>query len=552
MIFIRLDCPSGEDEANCTIGCVAREFACADQKQCIYAPWRCDGMVNSIGIYLSLFYKITFLGEFDCDDKSDEDPAMCSKLACPPNRFRCQSGICLARAKVCNGVADCGPDDRSDEDSKLCEDIQQKCLGGWTLSGNNDGQMMANAHIMERFVCSNKHCIDGNYWGLSLKAVKLKLVFFFWQIPASLVCDGVDSCGDNSDEENCETLESGNHATWHHCPFGLCSQSCTWIKSGSHNQHSQYDSHQHSHHNSHKVHITTAIDTNFTLACSCSDGYTRYSFIRDQQDIEEEKERERVNQSKSKQSGGEKGHSKKMPPQQATCQANGLQAALLVSSDTGFRVVNPYKRNYQELVSLLVSTENVTDKSNVTTDHHQPSHLLLNRTTINRIETFDVLYQRDGVSSIFWSNTNLSSIFRIDITHLDGFFRFGREMRHNQVPPEKQPTMSEPVEVVKTISKPKAVSVNWVSGQIYWIEANEKSSSIRSATNAESSLIDAKIFMAESDGSKKKTIFSGAPLEQPCDLIVDPKHSYLFFSDWYAQNFKLKSYFYFLKNVSFF
>lgn len=136
-------------------------------------------MVNSIGIYLSLFYKITFLGEFDCDDKSDEDPAMCSKLACPPNRFRCQSGICLARAKVCNGVADCGPDDRSDEDSKLCEDIQQKCLGGWTLSGNNDGQMMANAHIMERFVCSNKHCIDGNYWGLSLKAVKLKLVFFF-------------------------------------------------------------------------------------------------------------------------------------------------------------------------------------------------------------------------------------------------------------------------------------------------------------------------------------------------------------------------------------
>lgn len=129
------DCPFGTDETNCTTGCLARDFTCTN-KQCIYAPWRCDGDV-------------------DCEDQSDEDTKMCSKLACPPNRFRCQSGICLSRAKVCNKIADC--DDASDEEPTLCENIQRQCLGGWTLNNNGAGQ---NLHL-ERFVCSNKHCIDG-------------------------------------------------------------------------------------------------------------------------------------------------------------------------------------------------------------------------------------------------------------------------------------------------------------------------------------------------------------------------------------------------------
>lgn len=155
------DCPSGSDEVNCTIGCVAREFTCVSNTQCIYAPWRCDGKMNLIEVSICFFNK-TFSGDYDCLDRSDEDPAMCSKFACPPNRFRCRSGICLARAKLCDGVADCGPGDASDEDAKLCEDIQQKCLGGWTLNSNNDGQTVASSQLnMERFVCANKHCIDG-------------------------------------------------------------------------------------------------------------------------------------------------------------------------------------------------------------------------------------------------------------------------------------------------------------------------------------------------------------------------------------------------------
>lgn len=337
------------------------------------------------------------------------------------------------------------------------------------------------------------------------------------------MCDGVDNCNDFSDEKDCQTSESGNHATWHHCPFGLCSQSCTWIKSSG-----DYDrDHHHQSFHSHKVHITTAIDTNFTLACSCAGGYTRYSFIRDQ--LKEQQQEMANNSSKS---GSDKARAKSMPLQQATCQANGLQAALLVSSDTGFRVVNPYKRNYQELVSIFASTESGTDKN--VTGHHQPS-LLLNRTLISRIETFDVLYQRGARnSSIFWSNPHLNSIFRVDITHLESFFRFGRDLKNGNGPLESQPVISEPVEVVKGSSKPKAVSVNWISGQLYWIEVNENSE--LAVTGSSTSV--ATIFMAEADGSKRKTILSGPPLEQPYDLIVDP-HGYLFWSDWSHTSLKI-------------
>lgn len=53
------ECLHGEDETGCT-GCQEHQFQCVESRRCIMLEWRCDGTK-------------------DCEDNSDEDPAICSK-----------------------------------------------------------------------------------------------------------------------------------------------------------------------------------------------------------------------------------------------------------------------------------------------------------------------------------------------------------------------------------------------------------------------------------------------------------------------------------------
>lgn len=102
-------------------------------------------------------------GEAHCLDEADEDPANCPNATCNENQFQCiRSKKCIPKSWVCDRHADCGPYDSSDEPENCT-----KC---------------------DEFECSNKHCISFDF-----------------------VCDGVDTCGDNSDELDCDTgCKAGN------------------------------------------------------------------------------------------------------------------------------------------------------------------------------------------------------------------------------------------------------------------------------------------------------------------------------------------------------
>lgn len=129
-------------------------FLCRDNVSCIGRNLICDN-------------------EPDCPDASDESDALCDEegtaistymhknVTCNLlHEFKCGNNVCIPLEEACNGAKNCI--DGSDEDDKFCEHFhgKYKCPG---------------------FLCKNDNCLES-------------MTYF---------CDGVDDCGDNSDEDHC-------------------------------------------------------------------------------------------------------------------------------------------------------------------------------------------------------------------------------------------------------------------------------------------------------------------------------------------------------------
>ena len=163
------DCADGDDEEDelCRHQyreCSASEFRCAADGKCVPGRYRCDH-------------------DSDCTDGSDE--IGCEGFACQNGTFQCNSGHCISKHFRCDGERDCHLDASDEADcpprypGNLKDSSIYKLTNILLVFELLDGKFCPP----ERFECDTHVCVN----------VKNR-------------CNGVDDCGDNSDEkpEQCQ------------------------------------------------------------------------------------------------------------------------------------------------------------------------------------------------------------------------------------------------------------------------------------------------------------------------------------------------------------
>ncbi|XP_063833799.1 vitellogenin receptor Yl [Ostrinia nubilalis] len=180
------DCKDGEDEYDCKessnktpkVGtlCVSGQIPC--NGVCIHQNETCTEKNNSTSsnntgpICASTEYQVLCStsrvcleraqmcdGHLDCPTENDEKPKVCDSLVCQDHEYRCATGSCIYKNFVCDGEPDCS--DWSDE-----VNCTKSCGLGF-------------------YRCRSKECIE----------LKKR-------------CDGKQDCLDRSDEEDCEEPSS--------------------------------------------------------------------------------------------------------------------------------------------------------------------------------------------------------------------------------------------------------------------------------------------------------------------------------------------------------
>ncbi|ELK04590.1 Low-density lipoprotein receptor-related protein 1B [Pteropus alecto] len=470
------DCGSNEDESNQTCAvrtCQVDQFSCGNGR-CIPRAWLCD-REDDCGDQTDEMASC----DDDCGDGSDEVGCVHS---CFDNQFQCSSGRCIPGHWACDGDNDCG--DFSDETQINCTKEEIRSPVGCNVN---------------EFQCHP----DGNC------------------IPDLWRCDGEKDCEDGSDEKGCNgTLRLCDHKTKFSCrSTGRCINKA-WVCDGDIDCEDQSDEDDCDSFLCGPPKYPCANDTSVCLQpeklCNgrkdCPDGS-------DEGDLCDEC---------SLNNGGCSNHCTVVPGRGIVCSCpEGLQlnkdnktceivdycSSHLKCSQVCEQHKHTVKCSCYEGWKLDIDGESCTS-----VDSFEAFIIFSIRHEIRRID----LHKRDysllvpglrntialdfhfNQSLLYWTDVVEDKIYRGKLSESGGVSAIEVVVEHG-------------------LATPEGLTVDWIAGNIYWIDSN----------------LD-QIEAAKLDGSLRTTLIAGA-MEHPRAIALDPRYGILFWTDWDANFPRIES-----------
>uniref|UniRef100_A0A670IUS4 LDL receptor related protein 1 n=1 Tax=Podarcis muralis TaxID=64176 RepID=A0A670IUS4_PODMU len=488
------DCGNNEDESNSTCSartCPTNQFSCASGR-CIPISWTCDL-------------------DDDCGDRSDES-ASCAYPTCfPLTQFTCHNGRCININWRCDNDNDCG--DNSDEAgcSHSCSSNQFKCNSGrcipvhWTCDGDNDcGDYSDETHAN----CTNQATRPPG--GCHTDEFQCRLDALC--IPMRWRCDGDTDCMDSSDEKNCEGV---THVCDPNVKFG-CKDSArciskAWVCDGDNDCEDNSDEEN--------CESLVCKPPSHTCANNTSVCLPPEKLCDGRNDCKDGSDEGKLCDLCSLSNGGCSHNCTVAPGEGIAC---SCPLGMELGSDNKTCQIQSYcaKR-------LKCSQKCEQDKYNVkcscyegwmlegdgescrSMDPFKPFIIFSNRHEIRRIDLhkgdYSVLVPglRNTIaldfhlnqSSLYWTDVVEDKIYRGKLHENGGDFE---------------------VVIQYGLATPEGLAVDWIAGNIYWVESN----------------LD-QIEVAKLDGTMRSTLLAG-DIEHPRAIALDPRCGILFWTDWDA------------------